>query len=372
MRFFHFADYHLGAQFDTRAMAVRKRLREAQRLALQDMIRRAIDLNIDAVLIAGDLIDSTSIDPRNEIFLQQEMARLAEAQIPVYMVYGNHDASLQLNLPGVKIIQDVLEVIETEKFRIVGQSFRAASDMREIKDLPRFSDGLPTIGLFHTMVQQNAASASLSQYLPVQLSHLEETGYHYIALGHIHLRQALSKSCPIHYVGSFFPTNRSELGEKGYHDVVLGAGLKVNFVPSSKLYFTHSDIALESGEDFRSRTYSQLRPLARSEQLQRITLHGALRATEISDLGDILEMIDEESSLPIEWSDKTHLIENFDIANNPFFEELMQCFEPELLKTLEEAKLQSIRTEDYLAWYLENKDKVHRMFLSSFFEGSRK
>lgn len=372
MRFFHLADLHLGAQFDAREGQVRRRLREAQRTAMQDMVQRALDLRIDAVLIAGDLIDSSSIDPRNEIFLQQQMARLQEAHIAVYMVYGNHDATIQLRLPGVHVFSDELEVIETEEFRIVGQSFRSASDMREISELPHFTDDLPTIGLFHTMVQANAQSASLSQYLPVQFELLEQTGYDYIALGHIHVRQSLSKRSAIHYVGSFFPVARSEVGEKGYYDVTISSGVKVDFVPSSRLYFTLQDIELESGEDFRTRTYASLRPLTTQPQLQRVTVHGMLTAQEMEDLKDIREMIDEESDLPLEWIDHTRLIENFDVVNNPFFEELMQSFESELNQAVNSMRLQSIQKDDYLNWYQANKDKVHRMFLSAFYEGGAK
>jgi DNA repair exonuclease SbcCD nuclease subunit len=47
---------------------------------------------VDFVLIAGDLYDGDWKDFGTGLFFVNEMRRLDKEKIPVYLIYGNHDA----------------------------------------------------------------------------------------------------------------------------------------------------------------------------------------------------------------------------------------------------------------------------------------
>ena len=80
MRFLHCADLHIGSGGT-----------EAGAACLRILAQAAIDTQVDAVLIAGDLFDRSvsSREARNAV--ENALACLYSARIPVYCVCGNHD-----------------------------------------------------------------------------------------------------------------------------------------------------------------------------------------------------------------------------------------------------------------------------------------
>lgn len=87
IRFLHSADWQLGARFP-RFGARAAALRHARMTTLRRMVREAVRLDVDFLLIAGDLFEDNQVEDR---LVAETVAVLAEAGRPVFLLPGNHD-----------------------------------------------------------------------------------------------------------------------------------------------------------------------------------------------------------------------------------------------------------------------------------------
>ena len=230
MRLLHIADVHLDTPFAGRSETVRQRLRRATLEALDRCVATALAEEVDAVLIAGDLFDGAYLSFETERFLLAQLRRLAKGGIQVVYATGNHDPGEgtragHLDWPGtVTVIPDgspVVVPITGSAGDTVGYVVGAGhATGREIGDLsarlrPVPDTDLPQAALLHTQVSSAGAGGLHHAYAPSSLAHLRAAGFHYWALGHIHLRQELSGDPPVHYCGSLQGRNPGESGAKG-------------------------------------------------------------------------------------------------------------------------------------------------------------
>jgi len=229
MRFLHLADLHLDTSFAGRSAELRSRLREATREALENAVQHALDAQVDAVLIAGDLFDGNRLSFRTERFLTESLGRLTGAGISVVYAAGNHDPgggsapASRLDWPsGVTVISgpEPVRVDIHREDRLVGRVTGAGhASPREAEDLslrfPSPSGDVPEVALLHTQVVGATGSDEHDRYAPSSLDHLRSSGFDYWALGHIHLRQAVSSDPPIHYSGNVQGRHPGEDGPKG-------------------------------------------------------------------------------------------------------------------------------------------------------------
>ena len=86
IRFVHFADVHLGF----RQYGLAERAEDFTR-AFGSVIQYCREVQPDFVILAGDLFDSKSIDPRTYADADAGLAALAQDGIPVVAVEGNHE-----------------------------------------------------------------------------------------------------------------------------------------------------------------------------------------------------------------------------------------------------------------------------------------
>ncbi len=160
-RFIHTADIHLDsplkglAGYDGPAVEC---IRTATRQAFDNLISEATDQKVDFVVIAGDLYDGDWRDYQNGLFFARQMGRLAKANIPAFVLYGNHDAVSQitrrLTMPeGVNVFSArkpetfMLKELDVE---LHGQSFwqRDVTDNLAAAYLEPV-DGVFNIGVLH-------------------------------------------------------------------------------------------------------------------------------------------------------------------------------------------------------------------------------
>ena len=97
MKFAHLADCHIGSWRDPK-------LRDASTKAFSKAIDVCITKEVDFVIIAGDLFNTSlpSVDNLKDVTLK--LKQLADKKIPVYLVPGSHDFSA-----SGKTMLDVLE-----------------------------------------------------------------------------------------------------------------------------------------------------------------------------------------------------------------------------------------------------------------------
>ena len=103
-RFLHAADIHLDSPLIGLSEVegrVAQRIRTAPRAAFEWLVDQAIEEGVDFLVIAGDLYDVTWRDFKTGLFFAEQMGRLNQARIPVFLLHGNHDAQSQITRPLV-------------------------------------------------------------------------------------------------------------------------------------------------------------------------------------------------------------------------------------------------------------------------------
>jgi DNA repair exonuclease SbcCD nuclease subunit len=95
-RFLHAADLHLDSplrELERYEGAPVEAIRQASRRALEKLVELAIEERVRFVLISGDVYDGNLQDVKTGLFFVQQLARLREHGISVYLISGNHDAA---------------------------------------------------------------------------------------------------------------------------------------------------------------------------------------------------------------------------------------------------------------------------------------
>ncbi|MBC7502133.1 MAG: DNA repair exonuclease [Herminiimonas sp.] len=228
MRFIHAADIHLDSPLSGLSAyddAPADALRTATRDAFTNLIDVAIEEAVDFIIIAGDLYDGNWKDFNTGFFFVREMGRLNLAGIPVYLLFGNHDAESEMTRK--LILPPNVHAFDSRKcasFRIAslkvalhGRSFKeAATTENLVIGYPAAEPGWLNIGVLHTALEGNAQHAA---YAPCSLAELSAKGYDYWALGHVH-EFAIVQEAPCHVV---FPGNLQgrHIRETGARGAVL-------------------------------------------------------------------------------------------------------------------------------------------------------
>lgn len=224
MKFIHAADIHLDSPLLGLAAykdAPTEVLRTATRDAFVRLVDEAIDERVDFVVIAGDLYDGNWKDYNTGHFFCREMGRLNKADIPVFLLFGNHDAesemSKKLTLPANVRVFEARKPssFEIESLRVIlhGRSFKDAATTENLAasyPLPR--PGWLNIGVLHTALEGNAAHAS---YAPCSVAELSAKGYQYWALGHVHEHAIVARDPWVVFPGNLQGRHIRETGPRG-------------------------------------------------------------------------------------------------------------------------------------------------------------
>jgi len=258
IRILHTADLHLDSPLRSLAMrsgALRDRVKDASRRALERMVDACIEREARAMLIAGDLFDGRVRSARTAAFLAVQMDRLRQHGIQVFCIRGNHDAENPLGgmfeLPGNVTIFDEQggrHRLGDEDIWIHGVSYGKAQAPKSL--LPKFSPpvaGAINIALLHSSL---AGAAGHDPYAPCSLAELKAAGFDYWALGHVHRRQVHAEAPWVVMPGT--PQGR-DMGEPGPKSATLitlaDEGIAVGEIVTSSVEFRESRCAIDGAED---------------------------------------------------------------------------------------------------------------------------
>lgn len=261
-RFLHAADLHLDTPFKRLTGVperVARQLRDASLEAFDALVKTAIDEQVAFVVLAGDIYDGAERGVRAQLAFRDGLARLADAGIATYIVYGNHDpigegwSAIGDFPPEVTVFgadgvgRAEVRIDDTLVATVSGISY-ATHDETENLSL-RFP---PVEGKgFHVAVlHANVGSQSdYAPYSPCTLDDLKAGGYHYWALGHIHRRSELGDGHPlVVYPGNLQGRSPkpSEQGPKGAVIVdVDGTTATTRFVALDTVRFDRVDIDID-------------------------------------------------------------------------------------------------------------------------------
>ena len=263
MRFIHCADIHLDSPLrglDFYEGAPADDMRQATRRAFANVIDLAIERSADFVLIAGDIFDGDWPDFNTGLYFASQLSRLADADIRVFLTYGNHDAVSKLT-KSVPLPQNVFsfpskapatEIIESLGVAIHGQSFASEAITSDLAaGYPPPHNGLLNIGILHTALSGREGH---QPYAPTTVDRLSDKGYDYWALGHVHHREIVRELPWIVFPGNTQGRHARETGAKGCMVIEAEPGIgiqSVEFVTTDVARWHHIgiDIAGMAAED---------------------------------------------------------------------------------------------------------------------------
>lgn len=223
-RFIHAADLHLGSPFQGLALkdaALAARFAEASREAFTALVTRAIEEKVDFLIVAGDVYDGDWKDNSIGLFFNREVARLGRANIPVFLIKGNHDAesvitrtiTLPENVHEFPVAKPGTFRLDRLKVALHGQGFAERSARENLAlNYPKPEQGWFNIGLLHTSLTGREPHAP---YAPCSVEDLRSRGYDYWALGHVHEFEVVAQDPLVIFPGNIQGRSVREQGAKG-------------------------------------------------------------------------------------------------------------------------------------------------------------
>lgn len=224
MKFIHAADLHLDSPLRGLSAypdAPAERLRTATRDAFEKLVSVAIEEAVDFMVIAGDVYDGDWKDFNTGLFFIRQMGRLRQAGIPVFLLYGNHDADSEMT-KGLELPDNVKAfsprkaetfTIDELKVALHGRSFKVAATTENLlPGYPAPISGWLNIGVLHTALEGNNEHA---KYAPCSIAELQAKGYQYWALGHVHEHWIERGDTTIAYPGNLQGRHIKEAGPRG-------------------------------------------------------------------------------------------------------------------------------------------------------------
>ncbi len=251
-RFVHCSDLHLDAPFvgiSSLHPNLAQQLRQATEKAFSNIVDLAIEKQVDAVLIAGDIYNDLDKSLQAQLKFRDYLKKLFDAEIPSFIVHGNHDPlnswSASLDWPsGVKIFSGnrVEQAPVIKEGKTIAQIYGISYPQKEVKEnlalqFHREQSSGFAVGLLHANVGNNPNHGA---YAPCKVEDLVDSKMDYWALGHIHKRQVLRDMEPgIVYCGNSQARSFKEQGEKGCYLVTLDEALppKLEFFPTDSVRF---------------------------------------------------------------------------------------------------------------------------------------
>jgi exonuclease SbcD len=346
MKFIHAADIHLGSPFQglkNTPSDVRERVVNSTGKAMKNMVQEAIKNAVDFVCIAGDLFDNPEPDLETLNLAIDQLEVLSDANIPVFLSYGNHDYSNN-KIPSaifpenVKIFGDEVEtksltLQDGTTVGITGFSYNKRAEINaRIEEYSNKNNQFDfQIGMLHGSM--DGLKSSEAHYAPFTMTQLLGKNYDYWALGHIHKRQTLNESPIVAYSGNTQGRHINESGPRGISLVTIDqqGSTAVQFLRTDVVEWVDVEMTVQKGMDLNQiiRMVIQIIEPLEAQQLKLININlldsNVLDADILEELGNglILSQIQKQLDQNDFWIYRISLKVNSEIQ---IFSELDQEF----------------------------------------------
>lgn len=254
MKFVHIADMHFDSPFvnlsEKDIMGDLRRLE--QRKVFKKIIEYIKENNIKYFFISGDLYEHKYIKQSTIEYINKLFEEIPETNI--YIAPGNHDPYTKNSYynkynwsKNVKIFGPKVEKIETQDVNIYGYGFDDfyCSDSG-VENIEIEQNEKPNILIIHGNI--DGSTIEDMQYNSMSKKMLEEKGFDYVALGHIHKKDYnTEENQKIIYPGSTISLGFDELGE---HGMIVGDveknKLEIQFVKLDDKQFTKRELNVDN------------------------------------------------------------------------------------------------------------------------------
>ena len=207
LRVLHTADVHLDS--DGYGNAEQQAAHQARgRHVWSRIIDRALEDQVDLLLIAGDLFDHSRVADETVAFVRSELARLRQ---PVVILTGNHDAlstnsvydrhDFAAGASHVHVIRRLNgEIIEFPELDVVvwGRAMEEhAPTFQPLAHIPERDDRRWCLAMAHGFFYPERQRPERSS--TIFGDEVRDTGWDYVALGHHHVRADVNQGAVVAY-----------------------------------------------------------------------------------------------------------------------------------------------------------------------------
>ncbi|MDR0614588.1 MAG: DNA repair exonuclease [Lactobacillales bacterium] len=372
IRFLHTADLHIDRAFEgvtpTESLFA-DRLLKANERVLKNIVEVAIKAKVNFVILAGDTFHQSFSSPKVQRLLIDAFQQLLQAEISVFMIFGNHDyynkSRFWFHFPK-NVFLFTEEKIKTVKFTtkngekvaISAFSYQSAhlTEHKALSFPERQKSADYHLGIYH-----GELGGVNGRYAPFSLQELQRKNYDYWALGHIHDPEVLDQKGRIRYAGAPLGHTRKEINSQSVNLVEINKEiLQVKQIKVATLEFqllTCDVDSVQTVEELRLRLQKKLEHLL-GEVQQFVEIKLINVNEELISALDTLELIEFFNSLyPLElsisdisWQMKEETLKKTFI---PFEKEIIEkrfkeFVDQDLLKTLSKPLIAKRGVEDLL------------------------
>lgn len=220
IKILHLADLHIDSPFSKYPPSVREKKRKDLSASFSAAIDYIIDQKITLCLIAGDLFDTEnpSAAAREEVRAGFERAKNCR----FFISPGNHDPYTETSVYASYSLGENVTVFKGDKPARVSLSdevdiYGYAFTSRTMRVNP-FSDiRVANNGKINILVAHGDMSGAVSENCPISVSDIMQSGFDYVALGHLHNIAGINKINETYYgySGCLCGRDFGETGEKG-------------------------------------------------------------------------------------------------------------------------------------------------------------
>lgn len=220
MKLIHVSDLHIGKRLHERLLL------EDQKFVLDQVIELVIKEKADGLVIAGDVYDRNVPSESAVRLFNDFISKLAEKNIPVYCISGNHDSAERLDFLRnlLKINKVYIAGVQAEKischdeygpYNIYLLPYKKMEELHEILSEMKVDTGQRNILVAHAFVVGSEMNIRCESEL-ISIGGADEISAHsfsdfdYVALGHLHTKQEVAPG--VWYAGSPLMYSFSEVG----------------------------------------------------------------------------------------------------------------------------------------------------------------
>ena len=241
----HAGDLHLEQPFSGLGqipVALLDPLLDAPYLASESIFTAAIAEDVDCLLLTGDILSTDEPGPRSLVFLVEQCERLAARGIPVYWALGGGDPPLRWQ--PTPLLPDSVHRLSGKEREV----FHQLENGTEVRLLGPSENRASIRKADYPTVEDERISLALG-YGAACPDTLGELGYHYWALGGVHLRETLSRDPTMHHAGTPQGRSAGETGPRGCTLVEIDGGGSVQTSPIVTDAVRWSTCAVEVGPE---------------------------------------------------------------------------------------------------------------------------
>ncbi len=251
MRFIHCADFHLDSALTQNLVKEKSKIRKIEILnTYERMVEYAIQNNVDAILLSGDIFDTSSVKRKTLEFVKRLIKD--NPQIDFYYLRGNHDKEVELfdSLPdNLKLFSEKWTTYTYDDFTISGIEL---SEKQEAESY--ISLDLPKEKINIVMLHGQISSSHTNEN-EINLNLLKNKYIDYLALGHIHSYSFGEIDSRGIWAYSGCPDGRGydETGSKGFVLIDIDNGsITHSFIPFESRLIEDVAVDITDDEDISS------------------------------------------------------------------------------------------------------------------------